>query len=123
MSINASWDNEECTIIHLYFGKQWNLEDLLIVEQTTSKMLSEVPDHIIDVIINVEDPLSWPNNSFSSFKNILKRINQGNGLKVIVGTNTFLETLFSTLSKSNKEFAEGLTFVDSLQDARELLSK
>ncbi len=121
MSVEVRWDNAERTVIHCYFNKQWDMNDLLLAEQKIIVMLDERPDCVVDIIINVEESLSWPKNSFAGFKNVLGRITRGNGLKVIVEANTFLETLFRVYGKSNKDFIEGLTFVKNLQDARDLL--
>ena len=121
MAIDVRWDNPECTIICWYFPKQWNIDDLSTAEQETNQMLGERSETIIDLIINVENSSQWPDKSFVSFKKALTRITRKQGLKIIVGSNTFLETLFTTLSKTHKEFAEGLTFVESMDEARDLL--
>lgn len=121
MAIEVTWDTPERTAIRWDFIGQWTQEDLFNAEEATDALLLQAPEGVVDLVLNLGDTTYWAQNAIIAMKNILKRTSRGTGVKIIVGASGVTQRLLTVFSKMDKPFVEGLTFVTTMDEAREIL--
>jgi hypothetical protein len=128
MGIELFWDNEEKTIMLCEFQQRWTWDDLFDTLNAIKKV-TENAEREIGAIVDLRSGTTFPGGSFLSADNfekakrVLKMGDGGTGPIVIVGANSIVKTIYSTMAGLNSTAASNIHFADSLKQARAYLEK
>jgi hypothetical protein len=122
MSIEVTWDNEEKTIAHYDYGKDWTWEDFAAANKSYNEMLAGV-DHPVDVIADFTGGTSPPMGALGRFKAAQEDIDNNAGAVVVVGGGLFINSLVSAFSQVYKAISKNLMVAGSVEEAREKIAK
>jgi hypothetical protein len=126
MPIQVFWDNEDHTIIRYVFAEPWVWSDLRAAVTASNSMLDSV-DHKVHFIHDVTAITSVPLDTLTHLRSLVDKEHPHTGQSVIVGGKTsaipkILKGMFAMIHKLyQKDW--GFYFVDTIDDARELLAE
>ena len=120
MSISVGWDNTEKTAIRWDFEKLWSNEEIYSALDDSLKLLEET-EQIVDLILNMEATSYFPKGVMPILNSVIRRCTQGTGVILLVDTNRYVQMIMKTQSKFDRTLSEGITFIDTLEEARALL--
>ena len=123
MAILTRWDNKKHSIILLEFETEWTWNELEAAVQRADSLIGSV-EHVVDLIIDLEGT-AIPRDFLSAAKTLLAsgEARPNEGVRVVVGANGTLRTLYQTIQKTFNSAVEGrdILFAPSLSDARAII--
>jgi hypothetical protein len=122
MSVKVSWDNESKTTIRYDFEGEWTWDEFRAAAQVAFALTRSVT-YTVDTISNFPPGTRLPANAFLQFRRAMADAPKNRGVTVIAGGSSFIKTMVSVFSKVNKQLGERLMVVDSLQEARKVLTE
>jgi hypothetical protein len=124
MSIDVRWDNTEKTILRWQFFDKWTWDDYYGALQISRQHNKQVT-HIVDVIVDMQDSKTLPNNIFTHAQNAVQTSSLNVGTIVVVGINPLLRStyytfkrLYDTMTRSSRH---DLYLVASMDKAYEII--
>ncbi len=120
MSVSASWDNEDHTIIRYDFDMKWTWDEFNTAASDAFAMTRNA-DYIVDTISNFKPGAALPANALFQFRRAMANAPKNRGVNVIVGSSTFIKSMVATFSRFNKQLGEKLVVADTLEEARALI--
>lgn len=127
MAIQVVWDNPEKKIIRYIYDGRWTWEDLARAREIVHEMLDTV-DYRVGIIVDVHKSTMLPNGALTRARQMARvtpKSHKNEGSTVIVGADTLIRSLFEMFRKIYSTLSGNIavTFVSSLDEAREILSK
>jgi hypothetical protein len=122
MGIEVTWDNDEKTIIHYYYGKNWSWEDFRQAGEISNAMAVEV-HHTVDIIADFLDGSPPPIGALGRFKNAQESMPENIKSITVVGGGTFINALVGMFSRLYRPLGEQLLIAKSLNEARDKINQ
>lgn len=122
MSINVSWDNLKQTVIRWDFEQQWTWHDVESARQLTAIMTQSVDHNAVDVIWDLRRVLSLPTPLTFAVNVPDEFFDRTTGSIIITNANTHIYATVRALTAFNRTLGYHLGFVDTLEEAREMLA-
>jgi hypothetical protein len=122
LSVRASWDNEEHTVVRYDFETHWTWDEFRTASVAAFAMTRTV-EHTVDTISNFRPGQSLPPNALFQFRRAMADAPKNRGMNVIVSDSPFIRSMVTTFSRFNKQLGKKLKVVASLDEAREFLSQ
>ena len=98
MSIDVRWDNADKTIIRWQFNDNWTWDDYYGALQI-SRQLCRQATYIVDIIVDMRDSKTLPNNVFTHAQNALQTSSLNSGSIVVIGINPLLRSAYSAFKR------------------------
>ena len=118
MTVQASWDNEDQTIIRTNFVGAWTWGEAHEAADTMNAMMASV-DHTVNLIVDVTHSSRVPQFALKEIRAMLLKRSPNADLTVIVGANSVAASLWTTIAQTyGWLFHNSYTFVDTLEEAR-----
>lgn len=124
MGISVQWDDEARTIIRCVFEPRWTWDDYYRAIDEIYKILDGV-SYQVNVIYDLSSTHILPKNVFTNARHVFNIGRHPNyGLLVIVGANSFIHLVESTVRRLVPAAAAkwDIQFAKSLEDAYAVLS-
>jgi len=121
MGITVLWDNPTCTIIRWQFDTAWTWDDVVKSEQLTRLMLGSV-DHTVDIIWDLQRTIALPTPLSFALDERIECLAGTNSVILLTGSNRYIRTVIRALAAMNRSLGYKLGFVDTLEEAREMLA-
>ena len=128
MGIELYWDNDEQTVLLCEVDGRWTWDEMFKMLNAIKK-ITDNADREIGAIVDVRNGLNFPSGSllsvdnFERAKQILKMGEGGTGPIVVVGANSVVKTIYSTMSSLNQQAADKIHFADTTKQARIYLNQ
>ena len=128
MSVDLYWDNDEQTIVLCEFSKGWTWE-ALFGALNKIKSLTQNRADTVGAIVDMSNGLGVPNGSLFSTetrdkaKQMLQMSADGKGPIAIVGANGAIKLVSKAFALLDKNALKDVYFVDSVDEARNILYK
>lgn len=127
MSITASWDNAEKTIVRLDFHDRWTIHDLATARQQLMRMAQDT-DCGVGLIIDLTDGPVLPDKMIAHAAQVADlRSGQLDEVCyfVVLGSTPLGKALFRSFCKVSRpnKLVGKVAFVDSLNEARRILAQ
>lgn len=128
MSVDLYWDNDEQTIILCEFSKGWTWEALFSALNKV-KTITQSRSDTVGAIVDMSRGLGVPNGSLFSIetrdkaKQMLQMSADGKGPIAIVGANGAIKLVSKAFALVDKNALKDVYFVDSADEARQVLAK
>ncbi len=123
MSVAIIWENEAHTAVHLNFEPGWCWTECdRAVDEANAAIRGA--SHPVGIIHNLLQGPDLPLDDFVfHLHHVIHDIPENLDLIVIVGGNAVTQSILSTFFKASVGVRERVVFVDSLENARDLLAK
>jgi hypothetical protein len=127
MSIQVEWDNEQHTVVLCTFMGTWTWDELYAALDRGEEMAKDNPARV-SAILDVRQGSSLPGGSFfnktllDQAQTLFNRAQTDRGQIAVVGASPFMRSMFSVASNLFGDKAGGMTFVDSIEEARRIVA-
>lgn len=128
MGIELYWDNDEQTILLCEFDGHWTWDEMFRTLNAIKK-ITDKAEYEIGAIVDVRNGLNFPGGSmlsaenFERAKQILKFGEGGTGPIAVVGANSVVKAIYSTMLTINKHTMSNIHFADTAKQARAYLNQ
>lgn len=122
MSIQVSWGNAEQTIILYTINGRWTWEQFYDAISQGRTMMESVAHPRVDFIVDMTRGKLLPGNALPQFARMSNNHHSKSGRMVIVGATGFIHALLNILGKHQQKTLRMIMAVQSLDDARDLLT-
>jgi hypothetical protein len=117
------WDNEEKTILRQIYPKDFTVDDIQEMALETYHLLATVP-HTVHLILELTSLTRSSQISFMDAASELDAtVSRNQGHVVMVGGGLAMQYAAKTIALSAPRATENSHFVDTLDEARELLKR
>ena len=127
MSIQVEWDNEQHTVVLYTFIGNWTWDELYASLDRGEEMAKDNPARV-SAILDVRQGPSIPGGSFFSktlldqAQTLFNRAQADRGQIAVVGASPIMRSMFSVASNLFADKAGGVSFVDSIDEARRVVA-
>ncbi len=128
MSIQVEWDNDQHTVVRYTFLGNWTWAELYASLDSGEAMAKDVPVRV-SAILDLREGSSLPGGSFLNrtvrdhAQALVNRAQTDRGQIAVVGAGPLIRSMFTVFSNLFADKAGGVTFVDSLEEARRIISE
>ncbi len=122
MPVTMTWDNAEKTIIRVIIEGQWDVNDLHRLISQAPTMMAEV-SHIVDGIFDFSRSTSTPTSALMTLSRMEAAYNDRQRLFIVVGANSYIQTLCNIAAKLAPKTFSKLMFVETMNDAYAAINK
>jgi hypothetical protein len=118
MTVQASWDDEDQTIIRTEFSGAWTWDEAHAAVDEVNAMMASV-EHIVHTIIDMRGSSRIPPLAFREVRAMLSKRSSSAGATVIVGANFMTASLWKTIAQTYGWLVNSsYTFADTVEEAR-----
>ncbi len=122
MPIMVQWDDDQHTAVRWDFEGRWTWQEFAEVQDESDALITGV-DHTVDVIANMENSSTLPENPLSRYHHALARSPENRGLVVIAGAGTFIQAMAQIFSRVfGQRLQDEFVFVATVAEARRFLA-
>lgn len=124
MPIRVIWDNEEKTVIQYLYEGRWTWDDFYKALNQARAMIDTV-NHKVDFIVNIKSSSILPENALSRGQSIGSSPHPNQGVTIVVGANSFMQSMYNIFSKVYGKAAGNLkiSFVATPEEAQAKLKE
>lgn len=122
MAIIVAWDTPQQTTLRWDFSPNWDLTEIVTASVLTDTMIKSVA-HIVDIIINGQHSIPPQITTMEHIQSEMEGRPPNTGRVVLVGGFGFSNVIESVAQQAQTEWRDGLVVVDSLKEARCILSQ
>lgn len=119
MAVYVGWDNDEKTIVHFRFEKNWTWEQFFEAKAQAQDLMSSVP-HKVAVILETVHDGAIPYNFLANVRRGFRTKHPQNVFVVIVAARPFVRTIISTFRALLPPMSTPIEIALSLDEARTL---
>lgn len=117
------WDNEEKTVLRQVYAANFTAEDILDMARTTYELLSDIP-HTVHLFIELSHLSRSGQMSFmEAAKDLDSTVASNQGYVIIIGGGLGMMYTAKTMELSAPKASENSHFVDTLEEARQVLRR
>jgi hypothetical protein len=121
VSIKVNWDDQPKTRVFISYYPPWTWEEYDDAMNKAYHMVMSV-EHTVDLLIyNPTESRLPPGNALGHIQRTVRVIPPNVGIIMVVETNRALKVIKSILSRADRAFGSRLVFVNSLEEARDIL--
>lgn len=123
MEISVQWDNEEKTILRVYYPERWIWPDLYDAVDRTQAMLNSV-SHPVKILVDMSKSMFLPTGSTSHVSNMLTAPHANATVMVVVGASGYLKSFLEVFSEmfNPASNARKILLARTLEEGYELLN-
>jgi hypothetical protein len=120
LSIEVVWDNDERTIIHYYFSRQWTWDDFFTAKENAYNMI-DGQSHHVGVIMSGPREMAFPPNMLTHLRSALGNTHSNTKIVVVVIENAFLRAMINILIHAAKGSRSKLLIANTIEEARQAI--
>ncbi len=121
MTAQVSWFNDKQTVLKVCYGEGWTERVFHQVFVEIESYLQQKP-YPVDLIVDLRPTIEYPRNLFGLARKTLRDRIPNMGQVVVVTDDLFWHRLYPTLQTIIPKLQQ-LTFVESIEEAKELLQE
>lgn len=124
MPVTVKWENDEKRVLRIVYLGRWTVEDAYAIRDQIRALIAEV-GHEVDSIHDMRQGGFLPPSILTHTREIMSVPVTQMRLVVLVGSNSFVQTMYNVFSKVYPRLVERNNFrmVQSIEAAHELIQK
>jgi hypothetical protein len=122
MAVQATWDNDEKTIVRYDFDAKWTWDDFYEAYYQAVDMQNSVL-HRVDVILDMSQTRRLPDSALLHLRNLSEKQPPNIGKSILVSKNSFIISLYTLAMKNHAKIAYYFRLAGTLIDAHTLIEQ
>lgn len=123
MPITVHWDDSAQTVVRWDLTGRWTWQEFAAAQEESDAMVISVA-HLVDVIANLEQSPTLPENPLSHYRQAVARKPENRGLVVFAGAGTFVQAMGQIFNRVfGERIQDEIVFVATVEEARRFLDE